>query len=132
MAVVVVLVIKPITMSVVVAWTSFYFMPTEYCLISIAVLKVLFFLLHTYQHFICILRMIYNNYCNMPTGSYANLGGSCFQEINITRSRKRPKKDRIDIMSRDLCNFLSWCPLQAVSDCMIPSVMQWMHTRRVL
>ena len=28
----------------------------------------------------------------MPTGSYANLGGSCFQEINTTKSDKRPKE----------------------------------------
>ena len=28
----------------------------------------------------------------MPAGSYANLGTSCFQEINTTRSHKRPKK----------------------------------------
>ena len=36
----------------------------------------------------------------MPKGSYANLGGSCFQEINTTKSDKRPKQLKFTIMTR--------------------------------
>ena len=99
MAGVVVLVIKPITMTLPHCLSWLLKLPIISCPLNIssfqfiiAVLKVLFSLIHTYQHFICVLRMIYNNYCNMPAGSYANLGTSCFQEINTTRSHKRPKK----------------------------------------
>ena len=32
----------------------------------------------------------------MPAGSYANLGGSCLQEMKTTKRDKRPKETRID------------------------------------
>ena len=32
----------------------------------------------------------------MPAGSYANIGGSCLQEINTTKSNKRTEGTKID------------------------------------
>ena len=61
---VVVLVIKPVTMTLPHCLSWLLKLPIISCplniasFFSIAVLKVLFFLIHTYQHFICILRLI--------------------------------------------------------------------------
>lgn len=97
MARVVVLVIEPIAVTLPHFLSWLLKLPIISCppniasFLSIAVLKVVFFLIHTYLHFICFLSLIYN-YCNLPVGSCANLDGSCFQEINATKSIKRPKK----------------------------------------
>ena len=42
---------------------------------------------HKHTHFICLLQRLKYN-CNMPVGSYANLDGSCSQEINTAKSNK--------------------------------------------
>ena len=34
---------------------------------------------------------------NMPAGSYANLGGTCFQQIKTTKSDLRPNKLKLTI-----------------------------------
>lgn len=42
---------------------------------------------HKHTHFICLLQRLKYN-CNMPVGSYANLDGSCSQEISTAKSNK--------------------------------------------
>ena len=46
--------------------------------------------LHCNHSFYLFLRLKYNFY--MPAGGYANPGGSCFQEINTTKSDWKPNK----------------------------------------
>ena len=48
-----------------------------------------------YIHFIWFVRL--KNNFNMPAGSYANLGGTCFQEIKTTKSDLRPNKLKLTI-----------------------------------
>ena len=48
-----------------------------------------------YIHFIWFVRLKIN--FNMPAGSYANLGGTCFQEIKTTKSDLRPNKLKLTI-----------------------------------
>ena len=46
--------------------------------------------------------------CNMPAGRNAYLGGSCFQEINTTKSE--PNLDMVGLTDREIKNkaILAW------------------------